>query len=223
MLAAVVLTACSAAPSESPAAPGASTAPVGSSGAIGTGGPGGPGGPGIEAATTLLNAATLADPGSLDALEGIRFTQTGTAAAASVITAGASGDALWAATYVYASAAGSASDPAPLLAVAENAAASPSTRAMAGAGLLAAGRSEGFEPLVAALGSPAAMDGSEPRTTTWEFAASVLERYTAAGFPEPANGDEAERTALASQWTAWLATNASHLRFDPATQLWVAA
>lgn len=201
--------ACSAAPGASPGSSVEGPPVTGS-----------PSGAGTAAAAAIIAAAKLGDDASLGALQGIRLTADGTAAAATVLASGPTGDALWAATYVYASAPG---DPAPLLSVATAATASPSVRAMAGAGLVAVGRIEGLDALVAAVGVADAMDGAEPAAKVWEFAASVLERYTHAGFPAPVSGDDAERTGLAASWTGWLATNRGQLRFDAPSQLWVKA
>ena len=173
-----------------------------------------------RAATGILNAAKLADRESLDALEGIRFTPAGTAAAAAVLGAGPTGDALWAATYVYASSPG---DSAPLLTVAASSTASASVRVMAAAGLTAAGKLEGLDALVGLLGAAGAMDGAEPPDSVWAVAADVLERYTHAGVGPPGAGDEAARTASAAAWSAWLAAKRDHLRFDAPNALWVAA
>jgi hypothetical protein len=206
-LATVLLTACSSAPTGAPGA--GSPAPADSVAGVDLG-----------ASTAILKAAKLGEPESLGALEGIRFTATGTQAAAALLAGGASGDELWAATYVYAS---SATDPAPLLSVAGSATASASVRAMASAALLSLGKAEGFAPLVAVLGAAGPMEGAEPPEGAWEFAARTLERYTHAGFAEPATNDEAARTATATQWSGWLATNSGHLRFDSGTKLWMPA
>jgi hypothetical protein len=194
--------------------------PAGKPGAQGNNSPSAAAGSDVVAAASILSAARLADQESLGALEGIRFTTAGTQAAAAALAAGASGDALWAATYVYAS---SADDPAPLLLVVANPAASASVRTMAAAALLWLGKAEGFDPLIAGLGVADPMAGAEPAVTVWEFAASVLERSTSATIAPAANRDEATRAAVASAWSAWLTANHEHLRFDPASHLWISA
>jgi hypothetical protein len=172
----------------------------------------------VAAATTILQAAHLADAGSLGALESIRFTDAGTQAAASLLKAGASGDALWAATYVYGS---SGADPAPLKPIAVDTNASPTVRAMAAAGLLGGGDVAGFDPLIAALGGPDQMEGADPAGTIWEFAGDVLERYTHTGIGPTLAASDAERVTIQATWKTWLDANKAHLHFDTASHLWV--
>ena len=169
-------------------------------------------------ASTILKAARLNDADSRSALEGVRLTPAGTDAAAGLLRDGVTGDALWAATYVYAS---GGSDPAPLRPIATNTSASPTVRAMAAAGLVGMGDVAGFEPLIAALGGSDAMDGAEPAGAVWEFAADVLERYTRTGFGPTLTAREAERAARQTDWKAWLEANRTRLHFDAATGLWV--
>jgi len=175
---------------------------------------------GVAAATTILDAARIADPDTLSALEGIRFSAAGTQAAAALLRAGATGDALWAATYVYGS---SGSDPTPLRAVAIDAMASPTIRAMAAAGLVGGGDVAGFEPLIAGLAGNEEMDGAEPAGTVWEFAAQVLERYTHTGFGPMLVATDSERTTIQAKWKSWLDASRATLRFDAASKLWVTA
>ena len=77
----------------------------------------GPSAADVDAASSLLSSVRLDGPDSLAALEGVRLTPAGAAAAADLLASGATGDALWAATYVYAS---SGDDPAPLKAIASD-------------------------------------------------------------------------------------------------------
>ena len=171
----------------------------------------------VDAAASVLTAARLSDADSLAALQGLRFTAAGTAAAARLLSSGVTGDTLWAATYVYASSGG---DPAPLRPIASTTA-SPSIRAMAAAGLVGRGELEGFDPLIAALDGSDPMDGAEPAEDIWEFAADVLERYTQTGFGPTLAATEAERATIQAHWKAWLDANRAHLRFDPSSELWV--
>lgn len=202
--------ACSSAPAPSTSATGSAGPPVGSTPTSG----------GVAAAAAILNAARVADPDSLAALEGIRFSAEGTQAAADLLRAGATGDALWAATYVYGS---SGSDPAPLRAVATDASTTATIRAMAAAGLLGRGDVAGFEPLITGLTGNDQMDGAEPAGTVWEFAAQVLERYTHQGFGPTLVASDAERTTIQARWKSWLDANRATLRFDAASKLWVTA
>jgi hypothetical protein len=207
----VSIAACTAAP-----------APVGSSGAsAGLATSAAPAdGAAVAAAATILKATHLGDPVSVTALQGIRLTDAGTQAAGDVLRAGATGDTLWAATYVYASGGG---DPAVLRPIVADASASATVRAMAAAALLGGGDATGFDPLIAALSGTDRMDGSDPPGFVWEFAADVLERYAHQGLGPTLTTSDAERATAAAKWKSWLDTNRAKLRFDTATQLWVTA
>ncbi len=207
----VLLAGCSGSPPATPA----STAAAGQTAALG-GSPAGAGS--VEVAASTLQAAKLDDEASLAALEGIRFTPAGTEAAARMLGSGATGDVLWAATYVYASA---GADPTPLRTLAGSSTASLTIRAMAGARLLAAGDVAGFVPLLLALAASEQMDGAAPAGYLWEFAADVLERYTHAGFGPGLAATDPERATIAAQWQMWLDTNRDRLRFDATAHLWV--
>jgi len=174
----------------------------------------------VAAASTVLKAVHLADPASLAALQGVRLTAAGTQAAADLLKAGASGDVLWAATYVYGSASG---DPAPLKPIATDPNATATIRAMAAAGLVGGGDVAGFDPLIAALSGTDRMDGAEPAGAVWEFAADVLQRYTKQGFGPLLTATDAERITIAAEWKTWLDANRAKLHFDATTQLWAAA
>jgi hypothetical protein len=209
----LLVAACSSGPATS------TDQPAGSSGStLASGAPADAGS--VEAASSVLKAAKLADGESLGALEGIRFTSAGTQAAAALLGSGATGDALWAATYVYAS---SGADPAPLRALLTDPNASSTVRAMAAAGLVGAGDTSGFEPLIASLGGSDQMDGAEPAGAVWEFAGNVLERYTHTGLGPTLTATDAERATIQATWTTWLATNKARLHFDATTHLWVLA
>ena len=205
----VLLAACTSAPTGSigvtPSPGSASVAPDGTA---------------VAAATVILQATRLGDPDTIAALEGIRLTPAGTAAAGAILKAGASGDALWAATFVYASGSG---DPALLRPLAVDATASPSVRAMAAAGLVGGGDIAGFDPLIAALAGSDDMDGAEPAGKVWEFASDVLERYTHRGVGPALTASDAERTAIQGQWQQWFTTNKALLHFDAAARLWAAS
>ena len=177
-----------------------------------------PGAADVGAASTMLTAVRLDSADSLAAIEGVRLTAAGARAAGDLLKSGATGDALWAATYVYAS---SGDDPEPLRAVAASTGASPTVRVMAAAGLLGRGEIAGFEPLIAALATSDPMDGMEPAGTTSEFAADVLERYTGAGLGPALTASEDERAASQATWQGWLDANRATLQFDRGSSAWV--
>lgn len=196
-------------------------APAGSSGAASPGETPsnlGPSAADVGAASTLLTAVRLDGADSLAAIEGVRLSPAGARAAADLLASGASGDALWAATYVYAS---SGDDPEPLRSIATSLGASPTVRVMAAAGLLGRGEIAGFEPLIAALATSDPMDGMEPAGTTSEFAADVLERYTGSGLGPELSASDDERAASQAQWQAWLDANRATLQFDRGSAAWV--
>ena len=166
----------------------------------------------------MLTAVRLDSGDSLAAIEGVRLTPAGARAAADLLASGATGDALWAATYVYASA---GDDPEPLRSIATSTGASPTVRAMAAAGLVGRGEVAGFEPLIAALSASDPMDGTEPAGTTSEFAADVLERYAGTGFGPPLDATEDQRAASQAKWAAWLEANRASLRFDSPSSSWL--
>ena len=171
--------------------------------------------PDVDAARQAIEGADLANDDSISALEAIRFTPAGEEAARDALISGASGTALWAATWVYAS---SAKDPAPLRPLLDNPDAS--VRVMAAAGAVAMGERAGFAPLATALSDLDRLKGSRPPLSIAAFAATTLIRSVAAsGAPAPPQaGDTAE--AVAARWSAWLDQHANALQFDQATRTW---
>jgi hypothetical protein len=208
----LVVGACSGAPA--PQASGATSLAPGT-----TAGPGGAGVASVAAATAILQAANFSDVGTIVAVDRVRFSDAGIQAAGDLIRSGATGNALWAATYVYGS---SAQDPALLKPVAADPKASASIRAMAGARLISAGDPSGFDSLIATLAASDQMDGADPAGQVWEFAADVLERYTHTGFGPALAASDPERATAQATWTTWLNSNRSKLHFDAASQLWTA-
>jgi hypothetical protein len=214
LVAAALIAACSAAPAATtpgpagvPSSGNAPSSPAGAS----------PGQVATDEAAGRLRSVSLGDPATLAALEQIRFSPAGADAAATILASGASGDLLWAATWVYAS---SGSDPGvlgPLLANAD-----PSIRAIAAAGLVGRGDQRGFEPLVALLGESGVLAGSAPPSLLWEFAGDVLERYTGAGLGPTLTASDAERVSAAQAWREWLGSNGPRLAFDTTTHRWSA-
>jgi hypothetical protein len=156
----------------------------------------------VAAAATVIESADPDRPDSVGALQGIRFTDAGAQAARAAIEAGATGDALWAATWVYAS---SGDDPAPLEPL--QAAEDESIRVMAGAAVAWMGGVDGFDTLVAALGSTGYLRGSEPPLTIAAYADGSL-RYLTGAAPGP------------DGWPAWLAANRAGLDYDPEERTW---
>jgi hypothetical protein len=210
-----LVAACSPAPEETPTGSGTANTSAGSGAPKASADSAS-----IDPASSILTAVKLSDDDSLAALQGVRLTTAGTEAAARLLRSGVSGDTLWAATYVYASA---GQDTALLRPIATSTTASPSIRAMAAAGLVGLGDIEGFDPLIEALGGSDAMEGSEPAGAIWEFASDVLQRYTHTGFGPTLAATDAERATIQAQWKTWLDANRANLRFDPSSQLWVTA
>jgi hypothetical protein len=163
----------------------------------------------IEAAD-LSNDATIAEIGS------VRFTAAGEQAARDVLAAGGSDDVVWAAVWVYGSA---ASDPAPLrpFAVSQDL----SIRAMAAAVLISLGDPSGFPALEAPLTDEDQLRGSRPPVSIDVFAVStVFNDVTAAGMPAPPSSDS-DIATVGAGLAAWLQQHAADLRFDPASGSWV--
>ena len=163
----------------------------------------------------MIEAADLGNDVTINAIEGVRFTPAGEEAARAVLASSASGDALWAATWVYAS---SAADPAPLGPLLNNADAS--IRAMAASALVALGEDSGFAVLAASVSDADRLRGSVPPLAIGSFALSTLSRYVAAvGVPaEPAT--EADLAAAAANWAAWLREHENQLTFDATSGTW---
>jgi hypothetical protein len=167
------------------------------------------------AAQQVIESTNLADSDSIDAVAGIRFTPAGEQAARVVLVSGPSGDALWAATWVYAS---SARDPAPLRPLLQNPDAS--IRAIAASALISVGDRAGFAVLGASLSESHRLTGSDPPQSIGEFALSSLARYIqSARVPAPPTG-ASDLQAAEAKWASWLAGHADGLQFDPASRTW---
>jgi hypothetical protein len=156
----------------------------------------------VGTARSKIEAADLSNEATIDALAGIRFTPAGKQAARDVLAAGASGDVLWAATWVYAS---SAQDPAPLLPLLQNT--DPTIRALSAAALVALGERAGFAALRASVPSVDPLRGSLPAMTVGDFAVATLTRYV-------------ETTEVPADWDTWLGQHAEQLQFDPSHGVW---
>jgi hypothetical protein len=169
----------------------------------------------VAAARGMIEAADLANPETLNAIEGVRFTPAGEEAARAVLAAPAAGDALWAATWVYASSGTDSAVLAPLLVSGD-----ASIRVMAAAALVAAGDRSGFAILAAALSDAGQLRGSQPLISVAGFSASTLSSYIeAAGVPAAA-ATEAEVAAIAASWSTWLGANEKSLQFDRTSGTW---
>ena len=172
----------------------------------------------VAAAVALIDAANLAEDSTISPIQGIRFTAAGTLAACGRLADGATGDALWAAAWVYATA---GTDPAPLLPLLSND--DPTIRVIAAAGLASLGRAEGLDSLVQLISVDAGLRGSLPPVTVARFAA-----YTLSGLIEGApdsvggasTGTPEERSAATAAWTSWLEANRARVTFDPERHTW---
>lgn len=182
-------------------------------------GPASPAGLSVARIEHDINAAHLARPASLDVLDRDAGSQNGAAAARAVLTGRPSGDAIWAATYVYL---GSGTDPAPMHRLLADR--HLDVRAMAAAGSVTNGDAAGFPVLVDLLGHAAIMRGSEPPEALWQFAAVSLVRVTGIANLGPASdAGPAQLTAARHRWRVWWSAHRSTLHWDAGQQLWVSA
>ena len=127
---------------------------------------------GSDHAMAAIRAADLDSEATIEALRVVRFTEAGTRAARDFLASGGEGDPLWAATWLYASA---ASDTAPLVPLLESRDAS--VRVMAAAALSALEHPGGIAALRAERRNRAPLRGSEPPINVAAFAELSLERY----------------------------------------------
>lgn len=165
---------------------------------------------------TVILQANLKDPTSRSAIERLQGTEAGTAAAAAALAEGVSGDALWAAAYVYAAGSG---DPAPLRPLLQER--DVWIRVLAGAGLVARGDVSGFEVLVDGLLHQDPLRGSSPPTPVWTVVTAVLVRMTGVSqFGPHWDFDQRRRTLAHRRWRSWLEKNHERLWFDSSTGEW---
>jgi hypothetical protein len=137
-------------------------------------------------------------------------------AAREALETGASGDQLWAATYVWSNEGG---DAEPLVALLGNE--DSAIRYMAATGLIARGRIEGFRPLIEALTDESVLRGFEPPGPVWAAAATALVRFTAISENGPPFDADPARLQLAQErWRAWFDGNESRLTFDDVDLVW---
>jgi hypothetical protein len=138
------------------------------------------------------------------------------AAAEGALAAGASGDQLWAATYVWSN---EGTDPEPLVALLADQ--ESAIRYMAATGLIARGRIEGFSPLIAALTDESVLAGFEPAGPVWAAATTALVRFTAiSAHGPPWDADTARLQLAQDRWQTWLQANQSQLFFDAVDLIW---
>lgn len=128
---------------------------------------------GTDQAMAAIRAADLDSEAALAALRAVRFAEAGTRGARDLLPSGGDGYPLWAATWLYASA---ATDTAPLVPPLNSRDAS--IRVMAAAALAALEHQGGIEVLKAERRNAAPLRGSEPPITIAAFSELTLERYT---------------------------------------------
>lgn len=157
-------------------------------------------------ASPAITPGPAIDPKILAAAEQARGTAEGKQAAAEQLRAGAKGDALWAAVYVYST---DGDDPKllePLLTGGD-----ATIRVLAAGGLLRMGDRSGFAALIAETANPAILAGSEPPQSIGEIAALMLSM---------ASGEALDITpgpATRKAWSDWYAAHADRLTYDPQT------
>jgi hypothetical protein len=162
-----------------------------------------------------IQNATFDNEATIDALEECRFAVAGADAARDVLLAGGTRDQLWAAIWIYGSA---AFDPVPLAPMLHHD--DSSIRVMAAAAAVAFGDRQGFAPLSDALADESPLAGARPPTTVGHFAAFSLTRYiNAAGTPPAADAPE-DDSVVAAAWRAWLTEKAASLQYDDDTGEW---
>jgi hypothetical protein len=168
--------------------------------------------PGAEAAArAAIDATNLADAPTLDALDAIRFTDEGVAAAAQALAAGVTGDAQWAATWIYASSGADAGVLQPLLTSDDE-----TVRAMAAAAALPLGERAAVRVLVALAASQDMMRGAHPPLSISSFCLGALSE----AIDGPAVAPGAAAADAASTWAQWLDANEASMRFSTDSGSW---
>jgi hypothetical protein len=165
----------------------------------------------VDAARAAIDSADITDLGSIEALSAIRFTHEGAAAAAQAIRSGATGDSLWAATWIYGA---SGDDPSVLLPLLSSQ--DRTIQALAAAPLLAWGHKEAAALLVTLLSVDGIVHGSEPPVSIAAFADSTLDRFV----DGPTLSSAATSEDRAAAWSSWFATNEASMQFDVDTATW---
>ncbi len=156
-------------------------------------------------ATPTPEASTI-DPAVIKSAERERGTAEGAKRAAERLRAGARGDALWGAVYVYST---DGDDPALLVPLTAHEDAT--IRVLAAGGLLRMGDRAGFPPLIAETDNAAILAGSEPPQSIGEIAGIML--TMASGKDIPLTPSPAAEAA----WRAWYTAHEAALKYDPKT------
>jgi hypothetical protein len=144
-----------------------------------------------------------AGPSVYEKADAVRGTKAGIADAAATLAAGATADALWTATYVYAA---DGDDPkllAPLLANAD-----ATIRVLAAGGLVRLGDPAAFRVLVAEAANRELFKGSEPPEAIGEIATLILSKATGEALAIDAT------PAAKAAWDGWYAQKGAKLAFD---------
>ena len=168
-------------------------------------------GPAVDATRAAIDSADITKQESIETLSTARFTHEGAAAAALAIQSGATGDALWAATWIYGA---SGDDPAILLPLLSSS--DRTIQAMAAASLLAWGRKEAAHVLVTLLSADGIVRGSEPPVSIAALADSTLDRFV----DGPALASDATPEDRAAAWSSWFTANEASMQFDIDTATW---
>jgi hypothetical protein len=162
-----------------------------------------------------INALDLANEATIESLDPCRFSSEGETAAREVLAANPTGNALWAALWVYASA---GSDPAPVRPFLHHADATVAV--MASATLVAFGDASGFAGLAEALDRTGRVTGSTPPLAIDDFALSSLATYVVGADVPPAADGAADLATLKKSWRDWLANHQTSLVFSTTDGTW---
>ena len=215
------LAGCGSSPAPTGTLPPRPPPPSAGSAAPGSGGPSAlpsaqASGADVAADETLIQAADSATPATIDALSGLRFTAAGAQAAADVLDAGGSVDAVWAALWIYASA---GTDPAPVTNQLANA--DRSDAALAAATLAAMGQRQGLAALRPVLDEDGQMRNAEPPLSLRGYAVETLAQYVSAA-DAPDTSESSDDVSAAAAWAAWLDAHSAQLQFDSTNGVWTA-
>jgi hypothetical protein len=202
-------------PSSPPSASGAATSTQAPPDGSGGTGPAANEGDAVAAARSMIEAADPADAATLDAVDTVRFTKAGVAAARQVLETSDDPGALWAALWVYGS---GASDPAPIRRLADLS--DPTIATLAGATLVGFGDVAGFPALARALAQDGWLAGAHPARRMADFAALTLVTEIAPSPSAPFPDDDLAPAVYATGWMAWLDAHADALVYDPASARW---
>lgn len=159
-----------------------------------------------EPVSAPISLGATVDPAIIAAAEAARGTAEGKRFATERLRAGVTGDALWAAVYVYST---DGDDPTllePLLTAGD-----ATIRVLAAGGLLRMGEKSGFPALIAETANPAILAGSEPPQSIGEIAALMLAMASGEGL------DITPSASTKKAWSDWYAAHRERLKYDPHT------